>query len=76
LVFAALFLVADLANLAWLGSPLWSASGAVARALASLSAKGGEIPGASWAAPLCIIGPRSGHAGSMGPGRAKRSSGG
>jgi len=27
LVFAALFLVADLANLAWPGSPLWSASG-------------------------------------------------
>ena len=38
---------------------------AVARALASLSARGGEIPGAGWAAPLCIIGPRSGQAGPM-----------
>ena len=38
---------------------------AVARAVASLSARGGEIPGAGWAAPLCIIGPRSGQAGPM-----------
>jgi hypothetical protein len=35
----------------------------VARALASLSAKGGGVPAAGWAAPLFIIGPRSGSAG-------------
>lgn len=44
---------------------------AVARALASLSAKGGAIPGAGWAAPLFIIGPRSGQAGPLGPGAAR-----
>ena len=33
----------------------------VARALAALSAKGGMIPAAGWAAPLFIIGPRSGR---------------
>ena len=36
---------------------------ALARALASLSVKGGVVPGAGWAAPLFIIGPRSGRSG-------------
>ncbi len=44
---------------------------AVARALASLSAKGGAITGAGWAAPLFIIGPRSGKAGPLAPGVAR-----
>jgi Zn-dependent protease with chaperone function len=43
----------------------------VARALASLSAKGGMVPGASWAAPLFIIGPRSGAGEPLGRGAAK-----
>ena len=44
---------------------------AVARALASLSAKGGMVPGAGWAAPLFVIGPRSGRLGPTGPAAAK-----
>jgi Zn-dependent protease with chaperone function len=44
---------------------------ALARALASLSAKGGMVPGAGWAAPLFIIGPRSGRSGSFGPAAAR-----
>jgi Zn-dependent protease with chaperone function len=44
---------------------------AVAQALASLSAKGGLVPGAGWAAPLFIIGPRSGRSGPLGPAAAK-----
>jgi hypothetical protein len=43
----------------------------LARALASLSAKGGIVPGAGWAAPLFIIGPRSGRTGPVGPAAAK-----
>jgi Zn-dependent protease with chaperone function len=43
----------------------------VAQALASLSAKGGMVPGAGWAAPLFIIGPRSGRGGPLGPAAAK-----
>jgi len=45
----------------------------LARALASLSAKGGPIPGASWAAPLFIVGPGSGRTGR--PGRPGAKSG-
>jgi Zn-dependent protease with chaperone function len=45
---------------------------AIARALASLSANGGVIPSAGWAAPLFIIGPRSGRGGSL-PASAARS---
>ncbi len=44
---------------------------ALARALAALSAKGGMVPGAGWATPLFIIGPRSGRSGPLGPGGAK-----
>jgi hypothetical protein len=44
---------------------------ALARALASLSAKGGMVPGAGWAAPLFIIGPRSGRSGPFGPAAAR-----
>ena len=43
----------------------------VARALAALSARGGTVPGAGWAAPLFIIGPRSGRSGPIGPAAAK-----
>ncbi len=44
---------------------------ALARALASLSAKGAMVPGAGWAAPLFIIGPRSGRHGPVGPATAR-----
>ena len=44
----------------------------LARALASLSAKGGPIPGASWAAPLFIVGSGPGRTGRPGQTGAKR----
>jgi Zn-dependent protease with chaperone function len=43
----------------------------LARALASLSAKGGIVPDAGWAVPLFIVGPRSGRSGPVGPAAAK-----
>ena len=68
------FIVAPLLALVWRSRRYLADATAVqltrnpdglARALASLSAKGGVIPGAGWAAPLFIIGPRSGRGGPM-----------
>jgi Zn-dependent protease with chaperone function len=74
------FVVAPLLALVWRSRRYLADSTAVqltrnpdglARALASLSAKGGLVPGGNWATPLFIIGPRSGQKGPLGPGAAK-----
>jgi Zn-dependent protease with chaperone function len=74
------FVVAPLLALVWRSRRYLADSSAVqltrhpdglARALASLSAKGGVIPGGSWAVPLFIIGPRSGRRGPFGAGGAR-----
>jgi len=73
------FIVAPLLALVWRSRRYLADSTAVqltrnpdglARALASLSAKGGATPGGSWATPLFIIGPGSRRAGTPRPGGA------
>jgi Zn-dependent protease with chaperone function len=74
------FVVAPLLALVWRSRRHLADSSAVqltrypdglARGLAALSAKGGVIPGGSWATPLFIVGPRSGRSGPFGPGGAR-----